>query len=119
ESEEEIEIVVEEDVKLGIWELWKKVLENMQTQNDIEKYSLENLNVIQIGKNIGSELTRKYYPKDLIDKTEMITKEIPDSFVKDQDFYNIIFDTIVSNTFSVCVVFDGYSHTSYDYVIYY
>ncbi|KAI8988030.1 hypothetical protein BDF20DRAFT_910577 [Mycotypha africana] len=70
ESEEEIEIVVEEDVKL------------------------EKLNVVQIGRNIGSELTRKYYPKNLIDKTEMITKEIPDSFVKDQDFYNRIFDTI-------------------------
>ncbi|KAG0757962.1 hypothetical protein G6F16_009984 [Rhizopus arrhizus] len=94
ESEEETEIVVEEDVKLGIWEFWKKVLENMQTQNDIDKYILENLNVIQLGNKIGSESTRKYYPKDLIDKTEMIIKEIPDSFVKDQDFYNRIFDTI-------------------------
>ncbi|CEG80358.1 hypothetical protein RMATCC62417_14710 [Rhizopus microsporus] len=94
ESEEETEIVVEEDVKLDIWELWKKVLENMQTQNDIGKYSLENLNVIQLGKKTGPESTRKYYPKDLIDKTEMIIKEIPDSFVKDQDFYNRIFDTI-------------------------
>jgi hypothetical protein len=64
-------------------------------------YSLENLNVIQLGNKIGSESTRKYYPKDLIDKTEMIIKEIPDSFVEDQDFYNRIFDTIVSNTFSL------------------
>ena len=38
ESEEEIQVVVEEDVKFGIWELWKKVLENMQAQNDIDKY---------------------------------------------------------------------------------
>lgn len=65
-------------------------------------HSLESLDVIQIEKNIDSELTtKKYYPKDLIDKTAMIIKEIPDSFVKDQDFYNRIFDTIVRNTFSV------------------
>ncbi|CAO3703874.1 unnamed protein product [Rhizopus stolonifer] len=92
ESEEEIEMVVEEDVKLGIWELWKKVLENMQTQNNVDKYSLENLNVIQLGNKIGSETTRKYYPKNLIYKTEMIIKEIPDFFVEDQDFYNRVFD---------------------------
>ncbi|CEP19737.1 hypothetical protein [Parasitella parasitica] len=60
ESEGEIEIVVEEDVKLGIWELWKKDLENMQTQNDTDKYSLENLDVIQLGNKIGSESTSKY-----------------------------------------------------------
>ncbi|GAA5815361.1 hypothetical protein MFLAVUS_008868 [Mucor flavus] len=30
--------VVKEDVKLGIGELWKKVLENMKTQNDVNKY---------------------------------------------------------------------------------
>ncbi|KAG1139478.1 hypothetical protein G6F37_010271 [Rhizopus arrhizus] len=59
-----------------------------------KRRTLENLNVIQLGNKIGSESTRKYYPKDLIDKTEMIIKEIPDSFVKDQDFYNRIFDTI-------------------------
>lgn len=35
----------------------------------------------------------------------MIIKEIPDSFVNDQDFYNRIFDTIVSNTFSLWVKF--------------
>ncbi|KAI8373982.1 hypothetical protein EDC96DRAFT_9902 [Choanephora cucurbitarum] len=95
ESEEEMQVVVEEDVKFGIWELWKKVLENMQAQNDIDKYSLENLNIIQLGNKIGSESTRKYYPKDLIDKTDIIIKNTPDFFVKDQDFYNRIFDTII------------------------
>lgn len=92
----------------------------MQTQNDIDKYrysqilsitslfskpifcyNLDNLNVIQIGNKIGSESTRRYYPRDLIDKTEMIIKEIPDSFRDDHDFYNNIFDTIVSNSLSV------------------
>ncbi|KAG2203357.1 hypothetical protein INT47_010055 [Mucor saturninus] len=58
-----------------IWELWKKVLENIQTQNDTD--SLENLNVIQLGNKIGSESTRKYYPEHLIDKTEMIYHRNP------------------------------------------
>lgn len=66
----------------------------MQAQNDTDRYSLENLNVVQLGNKIGSESTRKYYPKHLIDKTEMIIKEILDSFVEHQDFYNRIFDTI-------------------------
>ncbi|KAI9030059.1 hypothetical protein CLU79DRAFT_695079, partial [Phycomyces nitens] len=54
-----------------------------------------SLNIIQLGNRIGSESTRKYYPKHLIDKTEVIIKEIPDSFVEDRDFYNKIFDTII------------------------
>jgi hypothetical protein len=38
ESEEEIEIVVQENIELEIWELWKKVMENMQTEEELKKY---------------------------------------------------------------------------------
>lgn len=79
-------------VEKGIWECWKEVLQKMQEQDDVDVYSLERLNIIQIGKKLGSCATRKYYPKDLIIKTNMIIEEIPDYFVEDRDFYNGIFD---------------------------
>lgn len=50
----------------------------MQTQDDVGKFSLERLNVIQVGNKIGSQVTRKYYPKDLVSKTDIIFEEIPD-----------------------------------------
>jgi hypothetical protein len=57
---------------------------------------LKRLNVIQLGDKIGSEITRKHYPKNLIEKTEMRREEIPDSFVEDVEFFNKFFDTLVN-----------------------
>lgn len=62
----------------------------------ISRFSLENLNIIQIGKK--SQFTKEHYPVDLVKQTEAICKEVPNYFLhEDVDFYNNIFDIIESN----------------------
>ncbi|KAI8059692.1 hypothetical protein BDF21DRAFT_390190 [Thamnidium elegans] len=101
ETESEEEIVVEEDIEMNVWDIWKKILDTMQRDGDIDKYSLEHLNIVQLGNKLGSKITREYYPKNLIKKTGLTLEEIPSSFVEDNEFYNNIFDTIaLSDEFS-------------------
>ncbi|KAI7873838.1 uncharacterized protein EV154DRAFT_400801, partial [Mucor mucedo] len=54
-----------------------------------------HLNIVQLGNKYGSKITREYYPKELIKKTGLTYEEIPCSFVKDEEFYNGVFDIIV------------------------
>ncbi|KAG0799783.1 hypothetical protein G6F22_002885 [Rhizopus arrhizus] len=68
ETEGEEEILVEEDIEMNVWDIWKKILDTMQRDGDIDKYSLEHLNVVQLGNKLGSKITREYYPKNLIKK---------------------------------------------------
>ncbi|KAI7902404.1 uncharacterized protein BX663DRAFT_552326 [Cokeromyces recurvatus] len=101
DTESEEEIVVEEDIEMNVWDIWKKILDTMQRDGDINKYSLEHLNIIQLGNKLGSRITREYYPKNLIKKTGLTFEEISCSFIKDNRFYNNIFDTIaLSDEFS-------------------
>ncbi|KAI8077258.1 uncharacterized protein B0P05DRAFT_124855 [Gilbertella persicaria] len=101
ETESEEEIVVEEDIEMNVWDIWKKILDTMQRDGDIDKYSLEHLNIVQLGNKLGSKITREYYPKNLIKKTGLTPEEIPCSFAEDNEFYNNIFDTIaLSDEFS-------------------
>ncbi|KAI7895373.1 uncharacterized protein EV154DRAFT_574233 [Mucor mucedo] len=101
ETESEEEIVVEEDIEMNVWDIWKKTLDTKQRDGDIDKYSLKHLNIIQLGNKLGSKITQKYYPKNLIKKTGLTLEEIPCSFVEDNEFYNNIFDTIaLSDEFS-------------------
>ncbi|KAG2237507.1 hypothetical protein INT48_005543, partial [Thamnidium elegans] len=98
--------VKDEDVKQYIASLLEDVgNKSTEEQSGLILNNCSNVNIASVNyetqvmsadhsSKIGSESARKYYPKDLIDKTEMIIKEIPDSFVEDQDFYNRIFDTI-------------------------
>ncbi|KAG1274689.1 hypothetical protein G6F65_010324 [Rhizopus arrhizus] len=67
-TEGEEEILVEEDIEMNVWDIWKKILDTMQRDGDIDKYSLEHLNVVQLGNKLGSKITREYYPKNLIKK---------------------------------------------------
>ncbi|KAG0823875.1 hypothetical protein G6F19_010636 [Rhizopus arrhizus] len=98
-TEGEEEIVVEEDIEINVWDIWKKILDTMQRDGDID--SLEHLNIVQLGNKLGSKITREYYPKNLIKKTGLTLEEIPCSFVEDNEFYNNIFDTIaLSDEFS-------------------
>lgn len=41
-------------------------------------------------------MTREYYPKELIKRTQPMYVEIPSYFVEDSEFYNNLFDLIVS-----------------------
>ncbi|KAI8967106.1 hypothetical protein BDF20DRAFT_917905 [Mycotypha africana] len=94
DCEEDIK-VVEEDAELSIWEIWKQITKKMQTEEDVD--NLEHLNVIQLGNNIRSEVTKKHYPPNLIEKTDVIIKDIPNFFVSDIQYYNMFFDTLVLN----------------------
>ncbi|KAG2197232.1 hypothetical protein INT47_003607, partial [Mucor saturninus] len=69
EDTSEEEIVVEEDVEMNVWDVWKEILKTMQNDGNIDKYSLEHLNIVQLGNKHGSKFTREYYPKELIKKT--------------------------------------------------
>ncbi|KAG1175300.1 hypothetical protein G6F36_011121 [Rhizopus arrhizus] len=92
-AEEEEKIVVIEDVDVNIWEVWTKVLELMKEDN-INQYSLDHLNFIQVDKRIKSKNTSKYYPKDLIEMTLASQKKDISPLYEDAEFYNNIFDII-------------------------
>ncbi|KAL9537943.1 hypothetical protein PS6_011669 [Mucor atramentarius] len=94
DTESEGEIVVEEDIEMNVWDIWKKILDTMQQDGNIEKYSLEHLNIVQLGNKLGSKITREYYPKNLVKRTGLTLEDIPCSFVEDNEFYNNIFDTV-------------------------
>jgi hypothetical protein len=53
------------------------------------------LNVIQAGKNIDSETTRKYYPKDLVQKKLPLGGFIS-PLLEDAEFFEKMFDIVVS-----------------------
>ncbi|ORE10966.1 hypothetical protein BCV72DRAFT_238323 [Rhizopus microsporus var. microsporus] len=58
---------------------------------DIHEYSLEKLIIIQIGNNIGSDTTRKYYPKNLVQK--IIKNTQPAALLTEgPELYNHILD---------------------------
>ncbi|CEG65881.1 hypothetical protein RMATCC62417_02568 [Rhizopus microsporus] len=56
---------------------------------------LEKLNIIQIGNNIGPDTTRKYYPKDLVQKAIKNTQRAA-LLTQNPKFYNHILDLLVS-----------------------
>ncbi|EIE79401.1 hypothetical protein RO3G_04106 [Rhizopus delemar RA 99-880] len=100
-AEEEEKIVVIEDVDVNIWEVWTKVLELMKEDN-INQYSLDHLNFIQVDKRIKSKNTSKYYPKDLIEMTLASQKKDISPLYEDAEFYNNIFDIIAVGEESLC-----------------
>ncbi|CEJ03336.1 hypothetical protein RMCBS344292_17322 [Rhizopus microsporus] len=55
----------------------------------------EKLNIIQIGNNIGSDTTRKYYLKDLVQKTIKNTQPVA-LLTQNPEFHNHILDLLVS-----------------------
>ncbi|KAI8367889.1 hypothetical protein EDC96DRAFT_506427 [Choanephora cucurbitarum] len=60
-TDSEEEVLVEEDVEMNVWDVWKNIPEAMQRDGNIDKYSLEHLDIVQLGNNLGSKITREYY----------------------------------------------------------
>lgn len=58
-------------------------------------YSLERLNIVQMGNKIGSPTTQKYYTEELIDRTNIIVKSFPDYFNNSTDYHDSFFDQLV------------------------
>ncbi|CAO3612633.1 unnamed protein product [Mucor hiemalis] len=66
----------------------------MKSDEEIDCYCLENLNIIQLGNKLGTKMTREYYPKELIKRTQPMYVKVPSYFVEDSEFYNNLFDII-------------------------